>query len=56
MRTQNLPSDRWIALFGDWLGMLGMIEIEQPMVVVKSYPEFWEHLAKVGFLIETVTS
>ncbi len=25
MRTQNLPSDRWIGLFGDWLGVQGMM-------------------------------
>ena len=25
MRTQNLPSDRWIALFGDWLDVQGLL-------------------------------
>ena len=25
MRTQHLPSDHWIELFGDWLGMLGFM-------------------------------
>ena len=25
MRTQNLPTDRWIELFGDWLEMLGFM-------------------------------
>lgn len=25
MRTQNLPSDRWIELFGAWLGMQGLL-------------------------------
>ena len=25
MKTQNLPSDRWIELFGDWLGMQGLL-------------------------------
>ncbi len=26
MRTQNLPTDRWIELFGDWLGVQGMLQ------------------------------
>ena len=26
MRTQNLPSDRWIELFGDWLGVQGLLK------------------------------
>lgn len=25
MRTQNLPSDRWIELFADWLGVQGLL-------------------------------
>lgn len=25
MKTQNLPSDRWIELFGDWLGTQGLL-------------------------------
>ena len=31
MKTQNLPSDRWIELFGDWLGVQGLLsnEVEQ---------------------------
>lgn len=28
MRSQNLPSDRWIELFGDWLGMQGLLKKE----------------------------
>jgi 3-phosphoshikimate 1-carboxyvinyltransferase len=36
------------------LAMLGVVEIENPKVVVKSYPEFWEHLEKLGFLAEEV--
>ena len=31
------------------LTFFGKIEIENPAVVVKSYPAFWEHLASVGF-------
>ncbi|MBC7775394.1 MAG: 3-phosphoshikimate 1-carboxyvinyltransferase [Phycisphaerae bacterium] len=29
--------------------MLGPVEIQDPEVVSKSYPQFWEHLKKVGF-------
>lgn len=31
--------------------MLGHIRIKDPMVVTKSYPQFWEHLKKAGFRI-----
>ena len=34
------------------LAMLGNIEIEDPSVVGKSYPQFWEDLKKLGFEIE----
>ncbi|MEQ1747234.1 MAG: 3-phosphoshikimate 1-carboxyvinyltransferase, partial [Saprospiraceae bacterium] len=34
------------------LAMLGPVEIENPDVVAKSYPEFWEHLRAVGFVLE----
>jgi 3-phosphoshikimate 1-carboxyvinyltransferase len=33
--------------------MLGNITIEDPVVVEKSYPKFWEDLEKLGFEIET---
>lgn len=33
------------------LGILGTVEIEDPEVVGKSYPKFWEDLEKVGFEI-----
>ncbi|MEM6397224.1 MAG: 3-phosphoshikimate 1-carboxyvinyltransferase [Bacteroidota bacterium] len=35
------------------LAMLGEIEIEDPMVVVKSYPRFYEDLSKLGFVISS---
>jgi 3-phosphoshikimate 1-carboxyvinyltransferase len=35
------------------LAMLGNITIEDPVVVEKSYPKFWEDLEKLGFEIET---
>lgn len=34
------------------LGLLGKIGIEDPMVVTKSYPEFYEDFKKLGFEIE----
>ena len=33
------------------LALLGEIEIENPEVVEKSYPEFWKDLQKAGFTI-----
>ena len=33
------------------LALLGKIQIEDPMVVVKSYPTFYEDLEKVGFTV-----
>jgi 3-phosphoshikimate 1-carboxyvinyltransferase len=33
------------------LSMLGEVEIEEPMVVRKSYPAFWEDIQKLGFII-----
>lgn len=34
------------------LAMLGHIKIEEPMVVVKSYPKFYEDFEKLGFLVQ----
>lgn len=36
------------------LGLLGEIGIEDPQVVVKSYPDFWKDLEKVGFQIKSL--
>lgn len=33
------------------LAMFGEIEIEEPMVVKKSYPAFWKDIEKLGFII-----
>lgn len=38
------------------LALLGPIEIENPDVVDKSYPTFWEHLRQAGFIIETLSA
>lgn len=34
------------------LAMLGELEVEEPMVVVKSYPKFWEDLESLGFVVK----
>jgi len=34
------------------LALLGKIKIEKPMVVVKSYGDFYKDLEKLGFLVE----
>ncbi len=34
------------------LAMFGSIQIEEPNVVVKSYPEFWKDIQKLGFVVE----
>ncbi len=34
------------------LALLGKVQIEKPMVVVKSYPDFYKDLEQLGFLIE----
>lgn len=34
---------------------IGSVAIHEPMVVTKSYPRFWEDLAKVGFDVQDVT-
>lgn len=38
------------------LALLGPIQIENPEVVSKSYPEFWEDLKRLGFEIQPVES
>ena len=36
------------------LALLSPIQIEEPAVVVKSYPRFWEDLQKIGFEVEEI--
>jgi 3-phosphoshikimate 1-carboxyvinyltransferase len=48
IKTYN---DHRMALSFAPLGLIGPIEIEDPEVVNKSYPEFWEDLKKAGFEI-----
>jgi len=38
------------------LALLGPIELENPDVVAKSYPAFWEHLRAVGFVMKKTTA
>jgi 3-phosphoshikimate 1-carboxyvinyltransferase len=33
------------------LGLLTPVEIEEPHVVRKSYPRYWENLADMGFIL-----
>jgi 3-phosphoshikimate 1-carboxyvinyltransferase len=33
------------------LGLKGKVDINDPQVVSKSYPEFWDHLKAAGFSI-----
>ena len=56
-RVEGIPSfatyeDHRMAMAFAPLAMLGPIRIEDPRVVAKSYPAFWEDLRKVGFEIE----
>lgn len=37
------------------LGCLGTVGIQEPEVVSKSYPHFWEALKSIGFSIQTLT-
>jgi len=41
--------DHRMAMAFATLAMLSPVKIENPEVVSKSYPQFWEHLKKMGF-------
>ncbi|MCW5908524.1 MAG: 3-phosphoshikimate 1-carboxyvinyltransferase [Chitinophagales bacterium] len=47
----NTYDDHRMAMSLAALGLLGEIEIENPDVVIKSYPEFWGEMQKNGFVI-----
>lgn len=34
------------------IAQFGTIQVEEPMVVVKSYPTFWDHLESIGFIVK----
>lgn len=57
--VRDLPSfstyhDHRMAMAFAPLAILGAVIIEDPDVVSKSYPSFWDDLMKLGFLIEEV--
>ena len=37
------------------LALLGEVKIENPMVVEKSYPNFWKDLESLGFKVKQIT-
>lgn len=37
------------------MALLFPVELNDPMVVSKSYPDFWNHLEQIGFEIENIT-
>jgi 3-phosphoshikimate 1-carboxyvinyltransferase len=39
---------RMAMAFAPW-GLLQPVHIENPDVVVKSYPQFWQHVTDIGF-------
>jgi 3-phosphoshikimate 1-carboxyvinyltransferase len=58
----ELPKEICIETYGDHrmamafapLALLGAIEIHEPMVVTKSYPNFWKDLEALGFVVQTI--
>jgi 3-phosphoshikimate 1-carboxyvinyltransferase len=56
-RWHGLPTiqtyeDHRMAMAFAPLALLGKLRIEDPEVVVKSYPAFWEDLKKLGFTLD----
>ncbi len=50
--TFDTYEDHRMAMAFAPLAMLGQIKIEDPMVVIKSYPAFYEDLELLGFVVE----
>lgn len=50
-QTIHTYEDHRMAMAFAPLALLGKIRIEEPKVVVKSYPSYWEDLEKVGFQV-----
>ena len=52
--TPRFPTyeDHRMAMAFAPLAMLGKVKIEEPKVVGKSYPKFWEDLEALGFVIK----
>ncbi len=51
MPVINTYEDHRMAMAFAPLALLGPIQIKEPGVVEKSYPEFWSHLKSIGFSI-----
>ena len=47
--TFDTYEDHRMAMAFAPLAMLGRIEVDEPMVVIKSYPDFWKDLQALGF-------
>jgi 3-phosphoshikimate 1-carboxyvinyltransferase len=52
LRISTYEDHRMAMTFAPLALRTGKILIENPDIVKKSYPEFWEHLISVGFVIE----
>ena len=52
--TFSTYEDHRMAMSFAPLGMLNTVKIEDPSVVGKSYPDFWNDLQKLGFVIEEI--
>lgn len=57
--VKNIPTfatyeDHRMAMAFAPLAMLGDIRIEEPEVVVKSYPDFWEDIERLGFAVQPI--
>lgn len=50
--VETYEDHRMAMAFAPMAMVKGSVLINHPMVVTKSYPEFWEHLKQVGFEIE----
>ena len=50
-QTVETYEDHRMAMAFAPLALLGKIQIEEPKVVVKSYPSYWEDLGEIGFEI-----
>lgn len=52
--VETYEDHRMAMAFAPMAMVKGSVLINHPMVVTKSYPEFWEHLKQVGFEIEEI--
>jgi 3-phosphoshikimate 1-carboxyvinyltransferase len=52
----NTSNDHRIAMAFAPLAFFGPIQIDNPNVVEKSFPDFWQEIAKIGFSFITPNS